>query len=138
MYYFSTYLFYLDKILDFFDSTTTYVHKNKPTDDVFSFLQYSNDPNCRGQMFLKKNGAAVSTGSTSKDDAFQGIFGTAILNLVAGDQVSPTNKRKDVWSQPKPSEKLRRLTPSFGCILVERLKFFLFRNKTFLFFKIGS
>ena len=32
MYYFSTYLFYLDKILDFFDSTTTYVHKNKPTD----------------------------------------------------------------------------------------------------------
>ena len=38
-------------------------------------------------MFLKKNGAAVSTGSTSKDDAFQGIFGTAILNLVAGDQV---------------------------------------------------
>ena len=59
--------------------------------DVFSFLQYSNDPNCRGQMFLRKNGAAVSTGSTSKDDAFQGIFGTAILNLVAGDQVSPFN-----------------------------------------------
>ena len=51
-------------------------------------------------MFLRKNGAAVSTGSTSKDDAFQGIFGTAILNLVAGDQVSPTDKRKDVWSRP--------------------------------------
>ena len=68
--------------------------------DVFSFLQYSNDPNCIGQMFLIKNGAAVSTGSTSKDDAFQGIFGTAILNLVAGDQVSPTDKRKDVWSRP--------------------------------------
>ena len=32
--------------------------------------------------------------------------------------------------------KLGRLTPSFGSILVVRLKFYFFMNKTFLFFKI--
>ena len=38
----------------------------------------------------------------------------------------------------KPSRKLRRLTPSFGSILAVRLKKIIFRNKTFLFFKIES
>ena len=39
---------------------------------------------------------------------------------------------------PKPSGKLRRLTPSFGCTLAVRLKKYFFRNKTFLFFKLES
>ena len=38
----------------------------------------------------------------------------------------------------KPSGKLRRLTPSFGCTLAIRPKNIFFRNKTFLFFKIES
>ena len=38
----------------------------------------------------------------------------------------------------KPSGKLRRLTPSFGCTLAVRLKNFFFGNKTFLFFKLES
>ena len=54
-------------------------------------MQCSSDK-VNGRMFLNKNGATVSTGSASKD-GYQGIFGTAILNLVAGDQVSPTDKR---------------------------------------------
>ena len=44
-----------------------------------------------------------------------------------------------LWlSCPKPSGKLRRHTPSFGCILAVRPKKYFFRNKTFLFFKIES
>ena len=51
-------------------------------------------------------------------------------------------KKKDSRSHtyaffPKPSGKLRRLTPSFGCILAVRPKKKI-RNKTFLFFKIES
>ena len=38
----------------------------------------------------------------------------------------------------KPSGKLRRHTPSFGCILAVWPKKYFFRNKTFLFFKIES
>ena len=41
-------------------------------------------------------------------------------------------------SRTKPAGKLRRLMPSFGCILAVRLKKYFFRNKTFLFFKIES
>ena len=37
----------------------------------------------------------------------------------------------------KRSGKLKRLTPSFGCILAVPLKYF-FRNKTFLFLKLES
>ena len=38
----------------------------------------------------------------------------------------------------KPSGKLRRLSPSFGCTLAVRPKKNFFSNKTFLFFKIES
>ena len=38
----------------------------------------------------------------------------------------------------KSSGKLRRLTPSFGCILAVGPKKIFFSNKTFLFFKIES
>ena len=47
---------------------------------------------------------------------------------------------KESWKElnPIPSGKLRRHTPSFGCILAVRPKKYFFRNKTFLFFKIES
>ena len=44
----------------------------------------------------------------------------------------------DPYPSPKPSGKLRRLTPSFECILAVRLKKYFFRNKTYLFFKIND
>ena len=46
--------------------------------------------------------------------------------------------RQVLKEKAKPSGKLRRHTPSFGCILAVRPKKIFFRNKTFLFFKIES
>ena len=75
-------------------------------------------------------GITLDRANLQEDD----IPGNIYLNLTDSRIES-----KYSYSYRKPSGKLRRHTPSFGCILVVWLeKYFFFRNKTFLFFKIES
>ena len=53
-------------------------------------MQYTGDW-IYGQMQLKKNEEVMSYSVVDDEGSAHTLFGTAILNLVAGDQVNPFN-----------------------------------------------
>ena len=77
----------------------------------------------------------VATATVLNYGGFQ-LYGLIISRVI--NHVTCYKFTSSHWLKSKPSGKLRRHTPSFGCILAVRPKKYFFRNKTFLFFKIES